>query len=586
MKNYQRCCLLLAVLTGLCAISFRGLTQTVKPERNAGSRSLASREDAYRANNLGVALLEQYKHKEGAEAFTRALQLDPQLRLARVNLAIALYNVPDLAASEREARSALRLAPDMPQPHYILGLIAKSQNRADEALAAFGSVLWLDARDVGANVNSGQLLAQQRRYTEAIAAFRAAVASEPYNMTALYNLALVLTRTGQRAEAQSMLARFQQLQRSGAGTSIGTNYAEQGRYAEAVASTGAEVELVDRSAPAVAFVDATESLLPTAVATRPSLATRAGVAAASPAARERAPEQNKQRAAELRDLARLGGGATLFDYDGDGDLDLFDLAPATQRLLRNDAGKFTDVTAQSGLPPLITGVGLGAIAGDYDNDGRADLFVLRYDGGCVLYHNDGAGRFSDVTKSANIPRLPDSLSLPLSAAFVDVDHDGDLDIFVAGVSNLLLRNNGEGKFTDETSAAELAERVSMALAVVPTDYDNRRDVDLFVVHSHDAPSLFRNLRNSAFRNVAGEVGLTLRADYTCVAAGDFNKDGYTDFFLGRKEAAGLFAISDARGGFVLRDAPAETKAARAAQFLDYDNDGLLDLIMVAGAGLR
>ncbi|HEY0407865.1 MAG TPA: CRTAC1 family protein, partial [Pyrinomonadaceae bacterium] len=92
--------------------------------------------------------------------------------------------------------------------------------------------------------------------------------------------------------------------------------------------------------------------------------------------------------------------------------------------------------------------------------------------------------------------------------------------------------------------------------------------------------------NGAFRNVAGEVGLTLRADYTCVAAGDFNKDGYTDFFLGRKNAAGLFAISDARGGFVLRDAPAATGAARAAQFLDYDNDGLLDLIMVAGAGLR
>ncbi|MDX6695200.1 MAG: hypothetical protein QOF02_2803 [Blastocatellia bacterium] len=584
MKNQQRLFLLLAVLIGLCAVSFRGLTQTkTAAPPQANSRALAAREEAYRANNVGVALLEQYKHKEGAEAFTRALQIDAQLRLARVNLAIALYNVPDLAASERAARGALLVAPDMPQPRYIIGLIAKTQNRADEALAAFASVLKLDPRDVGSNVNSGQLLAQQRRNTEAIAAFRAALDSEPYNLTALYNLALVLTRTGQRAEAQQMLARFRQLQQSGAGTSIGTNYAEQGRYAEAVASTGAEAELVDRNTPAVTFVDATGSLPPRAAAAeaRQTLATRASMAGSD----KRAP-LNEQREAELRDLARLGGGATLFDYDGDGDLDLFDVAPATQRLLRNDDGKFVDVTAQSGLPSMITGVGLGAVAGDYDNDGQTDLFVLRADNGSALYHNDGAGRFSDVTKSANIPSLPQSLHMPLSAAFVDVDHDGDLDIFIAGTSNLLLRNNGEGKFTDETAASELTERVSTALAIVPTDYDNRRDVDLFVLHSHDAPTLFRNLRNTTFRNVASEVGLKLRADYTCVSAGDFNKDGYTDFFLGRKNAAGLFAISDGRGSFVLSDAPAATSSARAAQFLDYDNDGLLDLVLVGGAGLR
>src|SRR5688500_6701862 len=82
-----------------------------------------AREEAYRANNLGVALLEQFKHKEGAAEFRRALALDPGLALARINLAIALLNVPDAAGALKEARAAAAAAPDAPQPHYVLGLL-------------------------------------------------------------------------------------------------------------------------------------------------------------------------------------------------------------------------------------------------------------------------------------------------------------------------------------------------------------------------------------------------------------------------------------------------------------------------------
>ncbi len=582
MKNYQRCFLLLAILAGLCALSFRGLTQDVNVERVDVAAELRAREEAYRANNLGVALLEQYKYREGAEAFERALHLDPTLRLARINLSIALYNVPDLAAAEREATTALRLAPEQPQPHYILGLIAKTQNRIPDALASFGHVLKLDARDVGANVNTGQLLAQERKYAEAAVFFRAALASEPYNMTALYNLGLALTRTGNTAEGQQMIARFQQLRSSGAGTSIGTNYLEQGRYAEAVASTGAEPELIDRTLPAVTFNDATESLLPKASDGKSRASSSSSRATAASGERRAA---SPQRETELRNLALLGGGCALFDYDNDGDQDIFDVAPASQRLLRNDAGKFTDVTAASGLPQTIDGVSLGAIAGDYDNDEKPDLFVLRYPEGCLLYHNDGAGRFSDATTRALIPVAPEYLYMPVSAAFVDVDHDGDLDIVIVGPSNLLLRNNGEGRFTDETRAAQIAGHTSAA-AIVPTDYDNRRDVDLFVLNYTEAPALFRNLRDGSFRNVAADAGLNRKDLYTTVAAGDINKDSFTDFFLGRKSDAGLFALSDGRGRFNISQAPAATAGARAAQFLDYDNDGLLDLVIVTRAGLR
>src|SRR6185295_7010138 len=170
-------------------------------------------------------------------------------------------NVPDLPAAQRQAQAAATLAPTAPQPPYILGLIAKLQSRLDDALIAFQRVLKIDPDDVGTNINVGQIYSQQRKYPEAIAAFRLALAAEPYNATALYSLGQALMRSGQREEGQSVTERFKQLRERGSATTIGNNYLEQGRYAEAVASTGAEPELVDKRIPDVVFKDVTATAL-------------------------------------------------------------------------------------------------------------------------------------------------------------------------------------------------------------------------------------------------------------------------------------------------------------------------------------
>ncbi|HYV84259.1 MAG TPA: FG-GAP-like repeat-containing protein [Pyrinomonadaceae bacterium] len=491
----------------------------------------AKREDAYRANNLGVALLEQFKHKEAADAFRRALQLDPSLVVARINLGIALFNIPDLPAAQKELLAAIQAAPTAPQPHYLLGLAAKTQNRPEDAIASFKKVLAVDPNDVGANVNLGQLYSQQKKYPEAIAALRLAVAAEPYNATALYNLGTTLIRAGQREEGQKVIARFQELRQRGTGTTLGANYLEQGRYAEAVASTGAEPELVDKRTPEVVFAEA--NVLPGDEAT---------------------------------------DAATLFDYDGDGDLDLLEVAGTHQRLLRNDGGKFTDVTAQSGaLAKAATTAGVVVVAGDYDNDTKPDLFILRA-GASTLYHNDGNGSFSDVTANA---KIPSALTGGATAAFVDYDHDGDLDLLLGGDGLLLLRNNGDGTFADQTTAAKLTDKVH-ARAIVPTDFDNRRDIDLLVA-STEKVSLWRNMRDGTFKDVAADVGLTVKGA-TNAAAGDVNKDGFTDFyFASPTDTVGYLALSDGKERFQL----ARTEGgAVASQFIDYDNDGLLDLVSV------
>lgn len=588
MKIYRRFFAFAAAALGICA----ALTGLVCPTASMQTTTtVATREDAYRANNLGVALLEQYKYKEGAEAFARALQIEPRLAMARINLSIALFNVPDLRGAQREAEAAAALRPETPQLYYINGLVARAQNRTDDAIAAFQRVLKIDPRDVGANVNLGQLLAQQRKYAEAAAAFRTAMAAEPYNMTAIYNLATALTRAGEREEGERLIQKFQALRQSGAGTTIGQNYLEQGRYAEAIASSGAEPDLVDRATPAVTFRDETASMFPQAAETRNRESKRAGFA------------DMTRFETNLKLTASFGGAIAPFDFDGDGDLDLFVAVPAGERLYRNDNGKLVDITTQSGVFGMWSGViPTGAVAGDYDNDTKPDLFTVR-DKSISLYHNDGNGKFSNVNNAAGIPSYP---YLSVAVAFVDTDHDGDLDIFIggladlskpnksganfpadfAGAPNMLLRNDGNGKFTDITAAAKVGGAPGHVMAIVPTDYDNRRDVDLLVVNYGKAPELYSNQRDGSFRNVAAEVGLNIEGLWTSAAAGDVNKDGFTDFFFGRMDGPGMFAMSDGQGRFKTAAAPAGSESTSAAQFIDYDDDGLLDCVTLTSTGLR
>jgi cytochrome c-type biogenesis protein CcmH/NrfG len=495
----------------------------------------AAQETAWRDNNLGVALLEQFRFSDAAEAFRRALAKAPSLLAARINLAIAYLYVPDIAAAKQAAEEARAAAPDAPQPNYILALIARSEGRAEEALPFVRKVLEKDPRDLGANVTLGQAYLQMRQFEEAAAAFRVALAAEPYNVSAAYNLGVALTRSGKREEGREAMVRFQKLRDSAYKSALGSNYLEQGRYAEALASTGAEPEMADPKTPPASFVE----------------------------------KEEMQAGASTLVLA---------DLDGDETLDAVTAGPEGLRLLRHEPDRFTDITEKAGL----TGTpATAALAGDYDNDGLPDLLALG-SGGLSLFHNEGGGRFK--VETAGIPAWPHPAA---TAAFVDIDHDGDLDIFVAAAApdgpSLLLRNNGDRTFADITAAAQLGG-AGGAVAVIPTDFDNRRDVDLFVL-KRDRPALFKNMRDGSFKDMAAELGLTAPGPFLSAAAGDVNKDDYADFFLGGKGGS-LLALSDGRGAFRVVPAPPAAAGALAAQFVDYDNDGLLDILVATTKGPR
>jgi tetratricopeptide (TPR) repeat protein len=529
------------------AIDTSGMRTFARSVQQGTGEPAIQRERAYRANNTGVAHLEQFDYATAETAFREALRIQPDLAMARLNLAIALLYSGRFDEALEEARQVTRLLPDTPHAHFVLGLAARADNHLEDAAAAFGRVLTLDPDDPGARIHLAQIHLQERRFSEAAALAREALDAEPYNVTAAYTLALSLTREGRTEDGQRAMDQFEALRDSAYGVTYSQLYLGQGRYGEALASTGAEPDLVDPATPAVTFIDATDDVLP---AGTPQ--------AGAPVSR---------------------GGLTLFDADGNGRLDLLVTGRGPLRFFRNDSGRLVEDGGR--LAGLRIEDAIGAIAGDYDNDGRPDLFVLLESGYALLRQTED-GPFEDVTARA----LPSSGPPAAAAAFADVDHDGDLDILVAGDSVRLLRNNGDGTFTDISADAGVDAAPRSVRGIAAIDFDNRRDVDVFIAADGAPPMLLRNMRDGTFRTAPSGSGLPGAGSYTAVAVADLNKDGYTDLFLGRADEPGLLLLSDGRGGFRAEPAPPDSRGAVAAQFFDYDNDGLLDLLTVSPGAVR
>ena len=333
----------------------------------------------------------------------------------------------------------------------------------------------------------------------------------------------------------------------------------------------------------------------------------------------------------------MPGGVAIFDYNGDGRPDIFftngaNIATLTKdspkyrnRLFRNDGnGVFADVTTAAGLDG--TGYDMGVAAGDYDNDGFPDLFVsgLHHS---TLYHNNRNGTFTDVTVKAGLDATlnrPDPEFGPMwaiTAAWVDVNNDGLLDLFVVnymqwtysadalcgfqnvadycspkfykGQPNQLFLNNGDGTFRDASKEWGLRAHVGKGMGVGVADYDLDGRPDLFVTNDASYNSLFHN-KGDKFEEVAFEAGVALVEDGSFVSGmgldfRDFNNDGYPDiafvalnnqtFPLFQNTGKGDFhEVTTASG---MRE-PSRQMSGFGAGLYDFDNDGWKDLFVSRG----
>jgi enediyne biosynthesis protein E4 len=334
----------------------------------------------------------------------------------------------------------------------------------------------------------------------------------------------------------------------------------------------------------------------------------------------------------------LGPGVALFDLDNDGDLDVYlvqgaslgkapDNAPHSGgRLFRNDlqlrpdgslALRFTDVTRESGI--RATHFGLGVAAGDVDNDGWVDLLLTNF-GPNQLLHNNGNGTFADVTAAS---ALTDDARFAVSAAFVDYDRDGWLDVYVAnnvnytianetecpnpagrrdycppqiygGRPDQLYRNLGKGTFADVTAKALVGGRFGPALGVSTADFNGDGWTDIFVANDGEDNLLWLNQRDGTLRESGLLAGVAVTAEGKAEAsmgvdAGDFDNDGDEDLIITELtgEGSNLY-LNDGTGKF--RDMSAASGLSAMSlpytgwgtAWFDFDNDGWLDTFAANG----
>jgi enediyne biosynthesis protein E4 len=330
-------------------------------------------------------------------------------------------------------------------------------------------------------------------------------------------------------------------------------------------------------------------------------------------------------------IETMTGGVALLDYDQDGLLDIFlvnggRLEPRMKmppdyarrrpefwnRLYRQGpAGRFTDVTHTAGLSRAPNVYGMGVATGDFDNNGFPDIYVTGY-GGNQLYRNNGDGTFTEVTREAGVG----ASGWSVSAAFLDFDSDGHLDLFVSryleydlarnlrcgipfnaycrperyeGTTNLLFRNLGNGTFRDVSEATGFAALTGKGMGVAVNDYDGDNRPDIFVSNDLMEQFLFHNNQGSSFEERALQVGVAFSDDgkpYSGMGAAfaDYDNDGRPDILvtnlaqekwaLYRNDGKGMFSYATLTSGLA---AIVARNSGWGVGLYDFDNDGWKDI---------
>jgi Tfp pilus assembly protein PilF len=540
---------------GLAVVRSRVVLALAKRQSGAGAGP-HDEARALRLNTLGVAYMNQQRTADAQKLFEQALQGDPNFAVARVNLGIALLAQQKPEAARDELVKGAERRPEDAYAWYNLGLAYKDLSEQEKGIAAFEHVTRIAPNEADAFYFVGYLCSQLQKYDEAIAAFQKGLAIFPYHASSEFGLARAYQRKGNIDAAKEHLAKFQKITSEHLGVPFGAGYGDQGRYSYAEFARGE-----GQDAPAAIAVHYSAESVEGARSGRDE-ASAAAVLSVGPST-----------------------GACFFDYDGDGKPDLYLVSATAEgsgRLLHNlGNGRFDGtVTRGSGLD--VKGAGLGCAVGDYDNDGKTDLAVCFSDG-VRLFHNDGGGKFTDVTAKVGIRREPGCVGL----TFVDYDHDGDLDLYVTAApggdaparQNVLWRNNGNSTFTDVSTATALGVAATGG-GVVATDFNNDRAIDFVIPGGPNGATVYLNPREGKFsaleaidfkkENLPPAVG---------VVALDFDKDGWMDLAFTHEGAPGISLWRNVDGKRLERVPLPDFgwKQGWGLAALDFDNDGWIDL---------
>jgi len=342
----------------------------------------------------------------------------------------------------------------------------------------------------------------------------------------------------------------------------------------------------------------------------------------------------------------MGSGVCLMDYDNDGYLDIYFVngsgfsnyfgskpwwykQPSNMLYRNRGNGTFTDVTQKSGVG--YTGWGMGCSVGDFNNDGHIDIYITNY-GNNVLYRNNGNGTFTNITNIAGVGGTKEKWST--SAAWVDYDNDGWLDLYVlnyikydkymnppepsssfkiagnllmnskiyTSAPNILYHNNKDGTFTEVTKKAGVEDSAGKGLGVVFSDMDSDGDQDIYIVNDGARNMLFRNNGDGTFTDIGGEAHVDTPLSGMGVSVGDYDHDGDFDIFstYASNDTSILYRnrlidvnnhTNNKNSRLLFKDVTIESMLGEDVSvgyfgwgtgFIDFDNDGYLDIFVANG----
>ena len=566
-------------------------------------------EELFQAQALGLAYLETGQLAPAESAFKKVIALAPQDPAGYANLGVTYLRGSRFADAEAQLKRARTLDPASADIGLSLAKLYAVTGRTSDARSTLDALRRADPR----NAHVAYALAELDRSDSTaadrhLAELRDVMALSPTNVAVRAQLIDALVRRGQ---ADSAVRQLEEVRRIGPEPPPDARApVDETIQLLRAGKTAAAREPLDRFLHAMELTSGYQASLDDVkwldgpLAGRPVLSfTPKSIAMLRGLGGGRGkPQPDLVRFTDVTGEAKLpemptvpatgsGAGAiAVGDFDGDGIDDLFlsvrpaQAAAMETHLYRVRGREFTDVTAESGL--VVPGGAVFATFADYDNDGHLDLFVIGGDQRAHLFRNDGKAKFQDVTAASRITNIGGATK----ALFVDLDHDGDLDIvLVGGPSVLFYRNNADGTFTEMAQAVGLRGGGGTTRDAAFADFDDDGRMDLFVVGDKGA-ALYHNAGNRQLTDVISTSGISVVGGMA-VAVGDYNNDGAFDLFVaGPKGGSSTLWVNDGSGKF-RRDTRSDDVLrslsnidVRNATFADFDNDGWLDLIVVGDAG--
>ncbi|MCK5134959.1 MAG: VCBS repeat-containing protein [Bacteroidales bacterium] len=552
------------------------------------------------AKTLGLAYLEENQLEEAEAEFLKLVDFDPTEVLGYANLGIVYLRMGEYQEAEDWLQKAIKMDPKDPDVRLILAKVYEMSNNADKSVKELEMAIQFSPGHVKSLYNLTELYAsstdneslrKRLRYTEEL------VKKVPGNIVSRLNLIEILIRGGHTDKSLEQMEKLQQL------------FPEFPKEAiEYHDKTIAALQVGDGDNAAVSFMIFHNYLKVTSPYQAGILDLKGpgGSLVGSPVITFDQQQDKSQvddwktllEAIKFTDITSSAGldflmtgqgrtHLTASDYDGDGDIDLYasHFDPQSQSykryLLRNEWGLFKDGSKEAGI--LHQGIESSAIFADYNNDGFLDLYIVR-EGSNILYKSTGEGTFVDVSDEAKVGDISEGSS----SLFFDFDHDGDLDLFVTRRnSNLLYRNNSDDTFLEQAEKSNLSGGSVVSTDAGFGDFDEDGDIDLFVVNNDASNTLYSNQRQGIFKDVTEGSGLKSEEGSSAVTVGDYNNDGFLDLFVTSLKAGNCRLFRNRGNGSFEVDHTSEElvqtlQSVRAydASFLDFDNDGFLDLLVV------